>query len=108
QLFPASAHLEWPGVSPKNEWGQAFRWIRSNTPTDAVFSLEGSYMEIPGEDQTGFRALAQRSRLADADKDSGAASMFPALAQEWFDQMQAQKGWPGFQVEDFQRLRTRY
>jgi len=37
------------------------------------------------DDQHGFRAIAERSRLADAVKDSGAATMFPetTAAVDW-------------------------
>ena len=35
ELFPASAHIEWPWAQPRNPWAQAFDWIRGNTPTDA-------------------------------------------------------------------------
>lgn len=31
-LFPASAHVEWPGAASRNRWVQAFVWIRQNTP----------------------------------------------------------------------------
>ena len=65
-------------------------------------------MRIPGEDTQGFRAIAQRSMLADAIKDSGAVSMFPPLAEEWFRQVQAQGGWKQFQVRDFRRLHVEY
>ena len=41
------------------------------------FALDPRYMALPGEDQHGFRVIAQRSALADAVKDSGAATMFP-------------------------------
>jgi len=41
---------------------------------------------LPGEDTHGFRAIAQRSMIADAGKDSGAVSMFPPLADEWYQQ----------------------
>jgi len=34
-------------------------------------------MDLPGEDEIGFRARAQRSMLADAVKDKGATTMFP-------------------------------
>ena len=50
-------------------------------------------MVLPGEDQHGFRAIAQRSMLADAVKDSGAASMFPKLAEDWATQVDAQANW---------------
>jgi hypothetical protein len=65
-LFPASAHIEWPG------------------------------------------ALAQRSMLADAVKDSGAVTMFPPMAEEWLRQVQAQSGWKTFQSQDFRRLQAEY
>jgi hypothetical protein len=107
-LFPASAHIEWPGAAPKNQWVQAFLWIRGNTPRDAIFALDPTHMDIPGEEENSFEAVAQRSMLADANKASGAVSMFPAMADEWFSQIQAQSGWTTFQVQDFRRLKTQY
>ena len=107
-LFPASAHIEWPGAAPKNQWVQAFLWIRANTPRDAIFALNPTHMDIPGEEENSFEAVAQRSMLADANKASGAVSMFPAMADEWFSQIQAQNGWTTFQVQDFRRLETQY
>ena len=107
-LFPASAHIEWPGAAPRNAWAQAFVWIRENTPVDAVFALDPDFMQLPGEDTTGFRCLAQRSRLADASKDSGAVSMFPPLAEDWWTQVQAQSPWKNFRAEDFSRLKNKY
>ena len=107
-LFPASAHVEWPGRVPRNPWAQAFVWVQKNTPLDAVFALDPTYMQIPGEDAIGFRCLTQRSRLADAIKDSGAVSMFPPMAEEWWAQVQAQTPWKNFQAEDFARLREKY
>jgi hypothetical protein len=107
-LFPASAHIEWPGAAPKNEWVQAFQWIRTNTPRDAIFALNPTHMDIPGEEENSFEAVAERSMLADANKASGAVSMFPAMADEWFSQIQAQSGWTTFHVQDFRRLKTQY
>ena len=107
-LFPASAHIEWPGAAPRNQWVQAFSWIRNNTPNDAIFALDPLHAHIPGEDENGFRAIAQRSMLADEIKDSGAVSMFPALAEEWQNQVEAQSPWKAFQAQDFRRLQTRY
>jgi hypothetical protein len=107
-LFPASAHVEWPGSAPRNPWVQAFAWIRTNTPADAIFARDPFYMNIPGEDQNGFRATAQRSMLADMVKDSGAVSMFPSIADEWLTQVQAQQNWKTFQTPDFRRLRAQY
>jgi hypothetical protein len=65
-------------------------------------------MVLPGEDEHGFRAIAQRSMLADAITDSGAVSMFPPLAGAWVDQVTAQRGWERFQRADFLRLKERY
>ncbi len=107
-LFPSSAHIEWPGASSKNQWVQAFEWVRMNTPRDAIFALDPYHMNIPGEDENGFRAVAQRSMLADAVKDGGAVTMFPPNAEEWSRQVQAQKNWGRFQAEDFRRLHTEY
>ena len=107
-LFPASAHLEWPWAQPKNQWVEAFRWIQRNTPANSIFALDPKYMSLPGEDEQGFRAIARRSSLADAIKDSGAVSMFPAMADEWWRQVQAQSGWSKFQLQDFQRLQRAY
>ena len=107
-LFPGSPHIEWPGIAPKNQWVQAFEWVRGNTPTDAVFALDPYYMAISGEDHNGFRAVAQRSRLADVIKDSGAVSMFPEMADEWLRQTQDQSNWKSFQLSDFQQLQKRY
>jgi hypothetical protein len=108
QLFPSTAHIEWPWAAPKNQWEQAFLWIRQNTPVDAAFAIDPFYMEATGEDRIGFRALAERSRLADANKDSGAVAMFPPLAAEWWEQFQAQKDWPHFSDVDFLRLKEKY
>jgi hypothetical protein len=108
QLFIASSHIEWPWGQPRNAWALAFDWVRSNTPKDALFALDPSHMEIAGEDENGFRARAQRSMLADAVKDKGAASMFPPLSIQWLEQFQDQQPWKQFQREDFQRLRLKY
>ena len=108
RLTPASQHFELPGRESQNAWVQAFSWVRHNTPENAYFALDPRYMGLSGEDQHGFRALAQRSALADAVKDSGAASMFPALASPWTDQVNAQWGWETFHREDFLRLRKNY
>ena len=107
-LFPASAHVEWPGATPKNPWAQAFVWIRQNTPVSAAFAIDPEYMNIAGEDEIGFRCLAERSQLADAVKDNGVVSMFPALAEEWWAQVQAQTPWKNFRAEDFVRLKNNY
>lgn len=108
QLFPATAHVEWPWSQPRNEWAQAFDWIRGNTPTDALFALDPRHMALPGEDETGFRARAERSMLADLVKDKGACSMFPPLSVKWLEQVDDQKNWNQLGREDFERLRRKY
>jgi hypothetical protein len=107
-LFPASAHIEWPGAAARNPWAQAFDWVRGNTPSDALFALNPNHMNLPGEDENGFRARGQRSMLADMVKDKGAASMFPPLATQWWEQVGDQKNWAQFQIEDFEGLRRKY
>jgi hypothetical protein len=108
QLFPASAHVEWPWAQPRNPWAQAFEWIRGNTPVDALFALDPQHMQLSGEDENGFRARAERSMLADLVKDKGAASMFPPLAVKWLEQVEDQKSWKQFGHADFERLRQKY
>ncbi|MBZ5666769.1 MAG: hypothetical protein LAO30_19465 [Acidobacteriia bacterium] len=108
QLFPASAHVEWPWAQPRNQWAQAFDWIRGNTPVDALFALDPRHMALPGEDETGFRARAERSMLADLVKDKGACSMFPPLSVKWLEQVEDQKNWKQFGKGDFERLRQKY
>jgi len=75
---------------------------------DALFALDPRHMELPGEDENGFRARAQRSVLADLVKDKGAASMFPPLSVEWAKQIADQKNFVHFGKEDFERLRNKY
>ena len=89
-------------------WISAFLWIRSNTPKEAVFAVDPNYMVRPGEDAHGFRAMAERSVLADYVKDSGAVSLFPKLAAEWEKQVGAERGIDRFEPADFQRLLQRY
>ena len=108
QLFPASAQVEWPWAQPRNQWAQAFDWIRDNTPVDALFALDPRHMELPGEDENGFRARAERSMLADLVKDKGASSMFPPLSVPWLEQVEDQKNWKQLRKADFQRLRQKY
>ena len=110
--FPSSPHVEWPGLSNGsnngNPWMSAFLWIRVHTPKDAVFATDPNYMARPGEDAHGFRAVAERSVLADYVKDSGAVSLFPKLAPEWQSQVRAERGLDRFSPADFQRLVKQY
>ena len=87
--YPESSHVQWPGIAPRNDWQQAFLWIRANTPKDAVFALDNDYIESPGEDAQGFRASAERSAVADYFKDGGIASNFPQAAIPWWQGSQA-------------------
>jgi hypothetical protein len=103
--FSSSQHIEWPGRAPSNPWLQAFAWIRQNTPTDAYFALDPHYWEAPGEDYHGFRALAERSQLADVPKDAATVTQVPQLGPEWEHQVSAEQGWSTFQLADFERLK---
>jgi hypothetical protein len=91
-----------------NSWVTGFDWIRTHTPAAAYFALDPDYERLPGEDVHGFRAIAQRSMLADNGKDSGAVSMFPALAGQWREQVEARRGWQQFQRPNFLTLKSRY
>ena len=108
QTFPASPHLELPGKVSQNPWIEAFDWIRQNTPLDSYFALDPYYMQRPGEDFHSFRALAERSALADYVKDPSVATQVPRLAPRWLEEVKAQEGWPHFQAADFQRLKNRF
>jgi hypothetical protein len=86
QTYPASPRIEWPWGQSDNPWRQAFDWVRSSTPKDAVFALGPDYMDEPSEDSLGFRAYAERASLADRCTDGGVTAVFPQLAPEWFIQ----------------------
>jgi hypothetical protein len=81
--FPDSAHLEMPWTASRNEWEQAFVWIRKNTPKTALFALDPHYITSVGEDAQCFRAIAERSALPDYSKDGGEVSVTPELASAW-------------------------
>ena len=107
-VYASSRHIEWPGAAPVNPWVAAFLWVRDNTPTNAVFTLDPYYIELPGEDQHGFRGIAQRSVLTDHFKDSGVVSLFPQLAPGWAREQAAQEGWTHLELSDFQRIAEIY
>lgn len=90
--FPHSEHLEFPWSSPQNLWTQAFEWIRTNTPQDAVFALDPHYTSATGEDAQNFRAIAERSALPDYAKDGGIASIDPRLQRPWTEAELASTG----------------
>jgi hypothetical protein len=106
--FAHSDHVEWPGRSPSNQWAQAFVWIRTNTPAGAVFAMDPNYMESPAEDAYGFRAWAERSMLAENQKDPGAVTVFPSLARKWQEQVHAQTGIEKFDRTQFDELHSRF
>jgi hypothetical protein len=106
--FPASRHLELPGLTPHSDWLEAFDWIRQNTPQDAYFALDPYYLDEPGEDYHSFRALAERSQLADGMKDAAVVTQVPSLCDAWLKQAQAQQGWAGFGLADFERLKHQF
>lgn len=108
QMYPSTAHLELPGAPPSNDWVAAFDWVRGNTPTDSLFALDPYYMELPGEDYHGFRALAERSALADVVKDGGMAARVPRLAPRWLREVEATRGWRNFRAADFQSLKNSF
>lgn len=107
-LFAASDDLELPGRAPANPWLQAFAWIRANTPQDAYFALDPRYQDATGEDYHSFRALAERSALADAIKDTSVLSKAPELVPVWKAQVDAQQGWNRFGPADFARLKREF
>ena len=108
ELFAGTAHIELPGKTSTNPWLQAFDWIKRNTPHDAYFALDPNYMAAPGEDNHGFRALAERSALSDALKDTSVISKVPELGPVWHEQQLAQAGWSHFQPADFHRLKQKF
>jgi hypothetical protein len=108
QMYTATTHLELPGTPPGNDWVAAFDWVRQNTPTDSLFALDPYYMELPGEDFHGFRALAERSALADFLKDGGMAARVPPLAPRWLKEVQAAQGWRNFRSADFKKLKEEF
>lgn len=107
-LFAGTEHIELPGVASHNPWLRAFAWVRGNTPVDAYFALDPYYMQLPGEDYHSFRALAQRSELADAVKDAAVATQVPDITPLWQQQTQAAAGWQHFRKQDFLRLQLQF
>lgn len=101
-IFSGSAHLEMPYRAPQNAWEQAFVWARDNTPQDALFALDATYITQPGEDGQHFRALSQRSALPDYSKDGGGAAIFPQLATQWQSGMTLSTGLS--QLSDRERI----
>jgi len=103
-----SAHIEWPGAAPRNDWVDAFNWIRLRTPRDALFAMNPGLLALPRENEHGFRGLAERSQLAESAKDRAVSRNIPGLAWAWRDQVHAQQGIDIFTVEQLRDLRVRY
>jgi hypothetical protein len=106
--YPASPHIERPGVRYQGEWLSSFLWIREHTPKDAMFALDPEYLLKSGVDLHGFRAVAERSALADQEKDSGAASVFPELAERWKMESAAQSDWAHVSSDRLRNLQEQY
>jgi hypothetical protein len=106
--YPNSPQIELPSEASSNAWVQTLFWIRQNTPVSAVFAVDSRYFKEDGVDVHGFRALAERSALADYYKDSGVVSLFPRLAEEWKQMSNATYGLNRFSVGDFGRLQAAY
>ena len=104
-LFASSPHLELPWIQSHNPWLQAFAWVRDNTASDAYFALDPYYLAASGEDYHSFRALAERSQLADMIKDTSIVTQVPELGPEWHQQVDATLGWQHFKSADFERLK---
>jgi hypothetical protein len=102
RTYPALAHLESPWSAPQNPWEQAFLWIRTQTPSGALFALDPQYQSLPQEDTVGFRAATERSALPDWSKDGGIAAIYPQIADQWLADASAQSGWRTW--DDAQRI----
>ncbi|PSH04020.1 MAG: hypothetical protein CXZ00_09420 [Acidobacteria bacterium] len=118
--YPASPHLELPGIRSSNPWLASFEWVRKNTPENAYFVLGRDYLHRPGEDNHGFRALALRSALADSVKDSAVVTQVPRLAARWRAEVAAQtptenvaqttgvNDWQQITAADLRRLKAQF
>ncbi len=108
QTYPNSAQIEFPFASSSNPWVKTLMWIRKNTPEDAVFAVDSGYFKDSVTDVHGFRAISERSALADEYKDSGVVSLFPSLADEWKQMSSATSGLNHFSLAQFQQLEKEY
>lgn len=108
QTYPHSPQIELPASTSPNPWINTLLWIRHNTPVDAVFAVDSRYFEEPVVDRHGFRAISERSALADYYKDGGVVSLFPDLAEEWKQMSSATYGLNHFSIAQFRQLRKEY
>ena len=91
-IYASSNHVEWPWTQPMNAYEQAFLWVRSNTPVDAVVAVDAQYITAAGEDAHNVRAVTERSAPADVSKDGGIAAIRPSLTRDWYDGTALQRG----------------
>lgn len=108
QTYPNSPHIEIPSTTSSNPWVNTLLWVRLNTPSDAVFAVDSRYFSEKLTDVHGFRAISERSELADYHKDGGVVSLFPGLADEWKQMSNATYGLNHFSIEQFKSLRDAY
>jgi hypothetical protein len=108
QTYPNSPQIELPSKTSSNPWVNTLLWIRQHTPSDAVFAVDSRYFKDEPTDVHGFRALSERSALADYFKDSGVVSLFPALAGEWKQMSDATYGLNRFSIKEFRNLKREY
>jgi uncharacterized membrane protein (UPF0136 family) len=108
QTYPHSPQIEVPSKTSSNPWVNALFWIRQNTPANAVFAVDSHYFKDKENDVHGFRAISERSALADYYKDSGVVSLFPALADEWKQMSSATYGLNHFSTAQFRQLQREY
>lgn len=106
--YPNSPQIEFPFASNTNAWVSSLNWIRANTPENAVFAVDSRYFKEQDTDVHGFRAISERSALADYFKDGGVVSLFPNLAEDWKQMSDATYGLNHFKRDDFRRLRAQY
>jgi hypothetical protein len=106
--YPHSPQIELPTATSANPWVGTLLWIRHNTPENAVFAVDSHYLHDDIADAHGFKAVAERSMLADYYKDSGAASLFPSIADEWKQMSDATTGLNHFNAQDFQHLKRQF
>ncbi len=106
--YTSSPQVEFPFAPSSNGWVSALLWVRRNTPEDAVFAVDSRYFKDEGTDTHGFRAVSERSDLADYFKDGGVVSLFPALAPEWKSMADATYGLNHFTRADFDRLQHQF
>ena len=108
QTYPHSPQIEFPSATSSNPWVNTLLWVRHNTPTKAVFAVDSRYFEDNLTDVHGFRAISERSALADYYKDGGVVSLFPSLADEWKEMSDATYGLNHFGIDRFRALKQQY